>query len=220
MNLALMGKQGDLKSKILAFLPKAASPVTFVSPPPSPVRPNAGRGFSGPMVSLIPKEARRKARSGSVDAREPTSPKVSCMGQVKNKKNKKKKKTNPDENMLVCCPKSLMKVLNVKQQSDSKSDTPDERRPVAERAPSLGHMKQFASGRGVLHRFDWKAHDIAKTEDGQSYCADDKNDEDREKVIVANSEAKVVDGEILLEPRKEVNLWMRRTMAPPTPLKL
>ena len=81
-----------LWNKILAFLPRAASPVTFqVSPPMSP----SGKGSSSPIVSLIPKEARRKSKSGSFDVREPASPKVSCMGQIKSKKKKKETVSKP-----------------------------------------------------------------------------------------------------------------------------
>ncbi|KAK9948318.1 hypothetical protein M0R45_003899 [Rubus argutus] len=91
-----MEKPSKLRIKILRFLSQAAAPaVTYKSPPPSP---------RNPIVLIIPKETRRKPRHGSSTfaAKEPTSPNVSCMGQVKGKKKKKKKsKPNPK---LVCPP--------------------------------------------------------------------------------------------------------------------
>src|SRR4051812_30331770 len=51
---------------------------------------NSGKGFSGPMVTMIPYEARRKPRDGTGVSvtQEPTSPKISCMGQIKHHKKK------------------------------------------------------------------------------------------------------------------------------------
>ena len=42
---------------------------------------------------LIPAEARRKLKDGGINFQEPTSPEVSCMGQIKHKKIKKGSKT-------------------------------------------------------------------------------------------------------------------------------
>lgn len=95
------------KSKLLKYLPKAASAVSFQNPIFSPGREKqrlySSSGFSGPIVSIIPAEARRRPRKGDDEdggglgsTQEPSSPKVSCIGQIKlhkdKKKNKKKKK--------------------------------------------------------------------------------------------------------------------------------
>ena len=88
-------KESKLKNKIFKILPKAAAAavsMTFQNPPFSPGRDHkfkhhGGKGFfSGPM---IPVEARRKSKDGCVETQEPTSPKISCMGQIKHKKKTK-----------------------------------------------------------------------------------------------------------------------------------
>uniref|UniRef100_A0A5B7BNF0 Uncharacterized protein n=1 Tax=Davidia involucrata TaxID=16924 RepID=A0A5B7BNF0_DAVIN len=53
---------------------------------------HVGRGFFDPIISIIPAEARRKPKNSSFEAQEPTSPKVSCMGQIKRKMKIKKTK--------------------------------------------------------------------------------------------------------------------------------
>lgn len=195
-----MGKQQKFKGQVLNFLPKAATPVTFLSPPPSPIRTNAGKGLSSPRVSLIPKEVRRRARSLSFDAREPTSPKVSCMGQVKNKKKKKKKMMMMDltklpDNVLCSCPGAIMRIFKRKQQS-GESDVSNKKPPTEEQIPSSGPSKQLASGRGVLQKFDLKVCDVVGAADGESFCPPDEKLQD----IVA-SESMSMDGEIAVNPR-------------------
>ncbi|OMO83438.1 hypothetical protein COLO4_22498 [Corchorus olitorius] len=154
------------RNKILAFLPKAASAVTFqISPPISPV----GKGSSSvPIVSLIPKEAPRKSKNGSFDAREPNSPKVSCMGQIKSKKKKKEtvsksRLASPPPQALVVEVKRKPLWLMLKALKGTKggreSHVSYAEAPVAERVPSLCQMKQFSSARGTLSDFDWRACD-------------------------------------------------------------
>ncbi|KAF5200180.1 Syringolide-induced protein 14-1-1, partial [Thalictrum thalictroides] len=76
------------KNKILSFLPKTAT-VSFQNHPFSPGRDHK-RYFSGPIKSMIPAEARIKSsNSGGKTFDEPTSPKISCMGQIKHKKKSK-----------------------------------------------------------------------------------------------------------------------------------
>ncbi|PQM32999.1 uncharacterized protein Pyn_26055 [Prunus yedoensis var. nudiflora] len=136
------------------------------------------------MISLIPSEARRKPRNGiTFGPKEPTSPKVSCMGQIKGKQKKKKKnqsksKSNtskracppPQEsttcNLVSCVPKEVKKKTSnglpkeapAKEGDENDNNNPDglaggsSRGP--ERVPSLGQMRRFASGRGVLADFD------------------------------------------------------------------
>ncbi|CAL9027286.1 unnamed protein product [Prunus brigantina] len=177
-----MEKQSRLiGSRILKLLSKAAQPaVTYHSPPPSP------RKTPGPMISLIPSEARRKPRNGiTFGPKEPTSPKVSCMGQIKGKQKKKKKKKNqsksksntskracppPQEtttcNLVSCVPKEVKKKTSKglpKEAPPKEGDENDNNNPDGlvggssrgpERVPSLGQMRRFASGRGVLADFD------------------------------------------------------------------
>lgn len=74
------------KNRFLKFLPKAAA---------APFSPNkekisadkSQKSHMAPTKSIVPADAlRSKSRNPSFGAREPTSPKVSCMGQVKRKK--------------------------------------------------------------------------------------------------------------------------------------
>ncbi|KAJ9146914.1 hypothetical protein P3X46_029128 [Hevea brasiliensis] len=197
-----MGKQQKFIGKISSILPKAATPVTFLSPPPSPVRTNAGKGFSSPRVSIIPKEVRRRARSLSFDAREPTSPKVSCTGQVKKKQNKKKKMnpTKIPKNMLCSCTGAIARIFRKKQQS-GESDVCNKRTPMEDKVPSLVHLKQLASGRGGLQNFDMKARDVVGAADGENFCTTDKKLQDKEKVIAAASESIIMDEKIAANPR-------------------
>ncbi|KAG5245480.1 RNA polymerase II, heptapeptide repeat, eukaryotic [Salix suchowensis] len=182
----LTGKKGKSKFSIFDCLPKAASPVTFQSPPPSPRSPH--RGLSGRFVSLVPQEARRKGRSGSCDEREePSSPKVSCTGKVNNKNKIKPQATKPESS-----PKpAVLKGKKQGLQPDTSRGSP----PDADKGPSLVHMKRFSSSCSELKDFDWRAHD--------------------EVFIVVE-----VDEDIPREPKKQVNLWKRRSMAHPGPLQL
>uniref|UniRef100_A0A6N2MEP9 Uncharacterized protein n=1 Tax=Salix viminalis TaxID=40686 RepID=A0A6N2MEP9_SALVM len=200
----LMGKKGKSKFSIFDCLPKAASPVTFQSPPPSPRSPH--RGLSGRFVSLVPQEARRKGRGGSCDEREePSSPKVSCTGKVNNKNKIKPQATRPESS-----PKPA--VLKGKKQG-LQPDTSRRSPPDADKGPSLVHMKRFPSSCSELKDFDWRAHDVSGMPDYSSY--DDKNGDKEEVFIVVE-----VDEDIPTEPKKQVNLWKRRSMAHPGPLQL
>ncbi|XP_062023623.1 uncharacterized protein At1g76070-like [Rosa rugosa] len=215
-----MERPSKLKIKILKFLSQAAAPaVTYKSPPASP---------RNPIVSIIPKEARRKPRNGSSSfaTKEPTSPKVSCMGQVKGKKKKKKSKSKPKQvgppppppqestSLALSVPKEkTFKVSNVipKVLINNKGKTKDDgsvatsslsrTSRVPERVPSLGQMKRFESGRGVLSDFD-----LIKVDD----------DDDNMKIGVGGDEE--YDDED--EKKEVIILWKRRSMSPPMPLQL
>lgn len=263
-------KQGKPRIKILKFLPKAASAVYFHSAPYSPKRSSentgkhkghGGRGaFSGP---LIPDEARRKPRNvgsssfSSVEEYEPTSPKVSCMGQIKHKKQQHQQIKNikraglpprDQSKPAALSPREIKKhasafrrmlsSVNPKRKSDADSDIDDNSKAAGlpDRAPSLSQMRQFASGRGhAFANFDWQAppakvaprHDddhnpnYHSDEDGEN---NDHDDEERDYVGIAFSAPLTMGGsprgDVGLQPRKEINLWKRRTMAPPSPLQL
>ncbi|KAK9164598.1 hypothetical protein Syun_005500 [Stephania yunnanensis] len=234
-----------LKGRIFSFLPKTAT-VSFQNPPFSPGRDkrvtensskffkpcnNGHKSFSGPIISIIPVEARTKSKNGFGNE-EPTSPKVSCIGQIKHKN--KICKANSRVNPKSQTPQNQ----KPKQKSKKPSSDPAEKVPKRSsssirnifrgaitgrkstncveiqgnceenRGPSLGQMKTFASGRSGLGDFDWR-----------KYCSDDENgrseEEEEEKIIIPHSAPLMVgEGRVALEPRKEVNLWKRRTLAP------
>ncbi|XP_041018895.1 uncharacterized protein At1g76070-like [Juglans microcarpa x Juglans regia] len=187
-----MKKPSKLRSILFKFLivPHAASAVNFQfqSPSLSPAKISVGSGRSGssgtsPFVSIIPPEVRRKKKNGSFDAREPTSPKVSCMGHVKKttSSNPKRRVSSlpplPQATMRdVSCPNKEVKIKKmIKQQEVVKIDCfvgrkrggkPDgsscyEKPRVPEQVlqaprPSLGQIKRFSSARGALSSFDWR----------------------------------------------------------------
>ncbi|XP_059460548.1 uncharacterized protein At1g76070 [Corylus avellana] len=257
-----MEKQAKPKNKILKFLPRAASAVavSFQNPSFSPsrdrrseihlnkLRNHAGRGFSGPMIiSMIPDEARRKTKNGGFDSQEPTSPKVSCMGQIKHKKEmiKKAKRTAPaplppkkvtTKTKGSSPPRELKKhasairrIFGAGAKPGRKSDASvdyNNKPVVPDRAPCLSQMNRFASGRDhSLADFDWMAEIAPIHRDHRNYYSDEErgesDDEEEEDFIIPFSAPMMVGGgEVPLQPRKEINLWKRRTMAPPRPLQL
>lgn len=223
-----MEKPSKLKSKFLRFLLHAASAVTFKSPPAlSPRKATAVRGSSGPIISIILKEVRRRPKNGSFDAREPTSPKVSCMGQVRNtKKAGKPKLALPplQSTMQVSFPteakeqqkQGIIEIFKVPKQGGKVNGFCD-KPTIPERLPCLGQMKQFSSARGALANFDWRAHAVVVVPDCQDGCLYEEKDGmggEEEKVIIPFSAPLVMSGGVAVEPKKEVNLWKRRTTSP------
>jgi len=266
------------KSMLLKLLPKPAnSAVNFQNTPFSPgrdhhrsstkLKSHAYKGFSGPInFALLPEEARvrPKCDEPGFETREPTSPKVSCMGQIKHKhKNKKNKKlmsndhdksppsksSHQDEHYKQPKPKQAKKSSSAisrlfsrpaarKRTGSTSSNHEREDRlaaPDNDKMPSLGQMKKFASGRESLADFDWTAqiapidHDRDYYSDGEGGIEIEAYDEGRlrgeREVIIPHSAPLLVGGRggglgMELEPRKEVNLWKRRIMAPPPPLAL
>ncbi|XP_058090888.1 uncharacterized protein At1g76070 [Magnolia sinica] len=236
-----MEKASRSKSSIFAFLPKTAQ-FSFSNPPFSPssdkrtenlskLKTHQGRGFSGPIISIIPAEARRKTKNGSFDEQEPTSPKVSCIGQIKHKKKMCKAKCSmpspkperkPDK-------KASFKISRILRGSGGatkpgrKSDADAHVVAQSALAPSLGQMKRFASGRDTLSDFDWKSYGGPPADRHREYYSDDDragSDDDDDGFIVPHSAPLVMGGPVtFVGPRKEVNLWKRRTMAPPRPLE-
>lgn len=261
------------------LLKLAASAVTFQNPPFSPSKEKRSsdathkirKGFSGPMISLIPAEARYKSRSSSFAAHEPTSPKISCMGQIKHKKkmcssNKQNHKSLPPrDHQFISHSTPLEQINNSKKpkvfkstQSFTEVKKTNERvlksvqsfneekkkkgivirnifaRPAVkkgdnsvDRAPSLGQIQRFSSGRNSLSNFDWTAVQIApvETDHDRNYHSEEEGESDREEeddYKIAFSAPILIGGckEVELEPRKEINLWKRRTMAQPKPLQV
>lgn len=249
-----MEKPAKSKNVILKFLPKAASAINFQNSNPfSPGRDHkrpsetankskfhgAGKGFSGPMIPMIPVEAPRRSRSGNFDRQEPTSPKVSCMGQIKSKHKKRIQKTKRVPSQKESKPREMKKQHSTLRKffrsrssipgrkSDASSDHNKPSLPD-HRVPPLGQMKRFSSGRNTFSAFDWTAPVAPLDADRRNYYSDDErvdfedddDDEDGEVIIPFSAPILVGGGEAPLEARKEINLWKRRTMAPPRPLQL
>ncbi|XP_062097882.1 uncharacterized protein At1g76070 [Humulus lupulus] len=273
-----MEKQAKYQD-ILKFLPRAASVITFQNPPFSPNRDNKmrsdnaskqlklahGRGFSGPIISMIPDEARRKPKNGSyadqAQDQEPTSPKISCMGQIKHSNKKKKKLKNNTKNKRVSAPAAVQEAKpvawsprDVKKHAsaikrmfmssnsrksnassvddhhrdrDGDGDDHHNKATLTDRATSLSQMKRFASGRSdPFASFDWAAAQVTPVDSyHQNICyldleGSDQEDEEEEEIMVPFSAPMVVGEGVALQPRKEINLWKRRTMAPPRPLEI
>uniref|UniRef100_A0A0E0M410 Uncharacterized protein n=1 Tax=Oryza punctata TaxID=4537 RepID=A0A0E0M410_ORYPU len=203
---------------------------------------NHRNAFSGPIVSIVPPEARgggsrREHRSG-YRTPEPSSPKVSCIGQIK-KANAKKVKAcckngacplppRPPADSATAARRQksslVRRMLFRRSRSRSSSSSRDGgffkgrtagragAAVAAAPAPAgLGQMKRFTSGRGAFEDFDWREAERRR----------DSDDDDDDDVIIAHSAPLVLGGGMVAsEPRKEVNLWSRRPMAPPTPLQL
>ncbi|KAJ7953179.1 Syringolide-induced protein 14-1-1 [Quillaja saponaria] len=171
-----MESLSKLKTKISKLLPQSVAAVTFQGPPSSPTTSRGSR--SSAKISIIPREARRRPKNGSFDAREPTSPKVSCMGQVKHMKKKKKtskhKLVEPppeDQTLQVSFPEEVKNEKKKKKKQKQKQKKTsnggltlggdqslvleEKKLPLPERIPSLGELKQFSSARGTLSSFDF-----------------------------------------------------------------
>jgi hypothetical protein len=59
--------------------------------------------------------------------------------------------------------------------------------------------------------------------DHRNYYSDEErgeSDEEEEEFMIPFSAPMMIGGGVPLQPRKEINLWKRRTMAPPRPLQL
>lgn len=170
------------------LIPHAASAVTFQSPPLSPGKAVATpRGSSSTSISIIPPEVRRKPKTASFDSREPTSPKVSCMGHVKNTKKIKRKPKRvsvslpppPQATVRVSCPKEVeekkaQEIVKIgfkgPKQGGRMADVffYHEKQTVPDQAPSLGKIKRFSSARaGALSNFDWRTSDAVVVPDSQ-----------------------------------------------------
>ncbi|OIW14805.1 hypothetical protein TanjilG_05426 [Lupinus angustifolius] len=234
-----MEKQLKLKNKILKVLPKAVAAMRFQNPPFSPSRIHKSRsentrnkGFSG---SMIPHETRKKPNRGSnndIDYQEPTSPKISCMGQIKHdKKRVEKAKTKEIEVKKNVSTFKKMLFYAAKPKSISSAKLDCNKNMVVERVTSMSHMKRFKSGRDIFADFDWKDQVVPHEID--CCCSDEDRVDDEGKVegfIIPFSAPILIscssgnggyygEGVIDLKPRKEINLWKRRTMAQPKPLQ-
>lgn len=234
-----MEKEHKLKNRMAKLLPKAVAAVrvAFQNPPLSPGRDHTKwfKQRGGSTVSMIPVQARRKQKDdgggSNIDNQEPTSPKVSCMGQIKHKKKQIKK----GRARSVSLPNDIREDSSAFQRMShgakhppaAASMTSDHGGGEAEPPPALGAMKRFASGRNSLSDFDWKAHEQVEDVDHNGYISDQNREEDaEEKEVRISFSAPIMvgsgyhGGRVPLRPRNEINLWKRRTMAPPRPLQL
>ncbi|CAN8240131.1 unnamed protein product [Cochlearia groenlandica] len=252
------------KNKLLKMLPKAMSFGHRV-PPFSPGRDlhhhnnhnhhHNTASFSGPMVPLVPKAARVRRNKNDAVLDEPTSPKVSCIGQIKRVKSKRcSPKKNRASSSIPKIPKKsssleeksrlfkIKRLFSFAGENPSRKSNPIsavDKHPVAvvsaaATVPYLGQMKKFASSREALGGFDWAVEMKREEEESPgdhhhrgyysdddrkgSYFKDDDDDDDDEEeeddIIIPFS------APLSLKPKKEVNLWKRRTMDPPKPLHL
>ncbi|XP_076948545.1 uncharacterized protein At1g76070-like [Bidens hawaiensis] len=204
------------KNTIMKFLPKPTSSVSFQNHPiyspardkrlsEKPHKSNLGIGLSGPMVSMILADTRRQSRNNGV-IYEPTSPRVSCMGQVKckNRNKNKNKKLQPQPTYKVSRVTDVTRETIKETKPDAKSGkklgfkkifsgitvTPsDQRRSDSEKkdsmAPSLGTMKRFSSGRGKFSSYDWTKEVAAMDSGDRRY--DSNEESDLERVVVPSS---------------------------------
>jgi hypothetical protein len=204
---------------------------------------NHRNAFSGP---IVPPEARGKRRQPSgYRTPEPSSPKVSCIGQVKRSKSKKAAaKVRPPSSCGKnggacplpprpaaerCRPNGSLVKRVLFRRSRPRSGSRSSRdgfsngkvstsgvatapTPAPPAPGGLGQMKRFTSGRAAFQDFDWREAE-AKVVHG---------DQEEEDVgFVAHSAPLVLGGGVVAaEPKKEVNLWRRRPIAPLTPLRL
>lgn len=224
------------KNKFLKLLQKAATA------PLSPKKPNRSSQkpvSNAPIHTIIPADAlRSKSRNWSFGAREPTSPQVSCMGQLKHKKklcsmiNNKSYVLPPLDhlNLMVHTPS---KAVEADLEGDKKKKKPlaiknmfsripsrrrkseattgiTEHRSSASSSCSLSQMRRFSSSRTSLNNFDWTAAQIAPVD----------NEGVKDKIGTCVPKVMLECKEVSFEPRKDVSLWKRRPMAQPAPLQL
>ncbi|XP_074335085.1 uncharacterized protein At1g76070-like [Apium graveolens] len=259
------------KNRFLRLLPKAAAAVavTFQNVPFSPSKEKTSsesskaKGLSSTsggatIISIVPVDALH-SRSRNSSLREPTSPEVSCMGQVKHKKKlyslinskctyqdsvlpsldhlnqmvqnhnnskqaqqkalalksvksfgdvKKKKKALAIKNMF-------SRVPSGRRKSDATIHVPDDQRASSY---SSSQMRRFSSARNPLSNFDWTTGARVVDTFGKGSS---EYKEEVELSICASAPRLIQECKaVSLEPRKEVNLWKRRTMAQPSPLQL
>ncbi|XP_058077952.1 uncharacterized protein At1g76070-like [Magnolia sinica] len=214
-----MEKPSIPKSSLLSFLSKNGG-VCFSHHPYSPgldkridnsnkPRPKSGKGYHNPIGSIFPAEIRRKLNNiGSFGTKEPVSPKVSCIGQIKhNKKSCKAHCVFPSRQLKKPTPPVTASKIygGAKKVEDIVVDT--------RHAPNLTQMKRFSNGRDAFANVSWKVEGV---EDCWEYSSDEEKEgsSGKNEFVIPNS------APVVMETRNEVNLWKRRSMAPPTPLQM
>ncbi|GLJ31765.1 hypothetical protein SUGI_0638980 [Cryptomeria japonica] len=220
--------QGASSKPVLSRLPKMVSIITGCHMAPlSPgrdygCRHNRPGGFRC-HTYLIPKEAMEKKDDRGFEPLEPTSPKVSCIGQVKKKKQaleaKQRWRRSQDRPRLLSQTRPLItrrgpKFSKMKSFFSGKKVTESAFCESPEidvtNCPSLGQMKRFSSGR----RCDALENVCRDSQKLTEKCSDEKIDANLSPVMFYS-------GPLINErPKTEINLWKRRSIAPPMALNL
>ncbi|KAG9149036.1 hypothetical protein Leryth_010642 [Lithospermum erythrorhizon] len=200
------------KNKLLKMLPRAASSISFHDLPFSPHRIKNRKKHK--KVAKEEKRANKLKNEGSAESLYgPTSPKISCMGQIKHKKKQAQnmhmylqKEICPFSSPQIYCSKNKSssvikpmfylseaeKIPSNMRNNGRKSDASANNRPLC-----LNQMKRFASCRGgALTNYDWK---IARMELDHldqyfeewkmDYQVDEEGDE--EEVVVGVNEVPI-----------------------------
>ncbi|KAL1193172.1 hypothetical protein V5N11_004143 [Cardamine amara subsp. amara] len=191
---------------------------------------NRGLFFSSPLVSTTAR-VKRRTKNHVVFA-EPTSPKVSCMGQIKLAKPTcpEKKNKAPPKNLITTSslPSSLIKnedkgsfsklkrLFSTGRNPSRKSNSTASEHPTvtveAVAAPSLDKMKKFESSREALGGYDWKLEE-SESDHRRGKYSDDEDVTIPYSVIIPLSQSEGLN--LCPKPKSEVNLWNRRTMDRP-----
>ncbi|PKU64511.1 uncharacterized protein At1g76070 [Dendrobium catenatum] len=206
---------------VLKYLQKAAT-FTITNNPHSPrgERLSTIRGLSGPIASIIPTEARHKKRNDDAFDEEPTSPKVTCIGQIKHKKTagtkERKKKKVPSGLTRMFSQRVRPDHKEVMEVKEKKKKKKEKRQDLATdaAAPALGHLKKFASRResSSLADFDWEKAAAAENSDYEEGKEDLMN--------VYHSAPLVLGGDVMGAEHKEIGLWRRRSIAALMPIEV
>ncbi|XP_039138935.1 uncharacterized protein At1g76070-like [Dioscorea cayenensis subsp. rotundata] len=160
-----------------------------------------------PKITATNKEASDK------HSQNPTSPKISCFGGLLTPKNKKKKK----KKMTTMTKKPSTKPLvysRVRTVERLYSGVGNGRNThVLSRIPNSLEVRRLASRHETFKKFDRRLY-------YENLEKDDDDGKQEEEVVIDVSSINLDGGDVSLEPRKEVNLWNRRSKLPPPPLQL
>ncbi|KAI0514234.1 hypothetical protein KFK09_010269 [Dendrobium nobile] len=207
---------------VLKYLQKAAT-FTITNNPHSPrgERLSTIRGLSGPIASIIPTEARHKKRNDDAFDEEPTSPKVTCIGQIKHKKTagtKERKKTKVPSGLTRMFSQRVRpdhkEAMEVKEKKKKKKKEKRQDLATDAAAPALGQLKKFASRResSSLADFDWEKAAAAENSDYEEGKEDLMN--------IYHSAPLVLGGDVMAAEHKEIGLWRRRSIAALMPIEV
>ncbi|KAI9109260.1 hypothetical protein K1719_019883 [Acacia pycnantha] len=217
-----MAKQQESKKNILKILLQKAVTAGVLAFQNHQLVVQKNHKNDGPKgsIEMVPEEARRRSEHGGSGNNhlEPTSPNVSCMGQIKCKKHQcqyqrriKKAKSKlirnvSDSEVISKKETSLFqrtfRWMRGRESSRASSEVHGESAVAA--TPALSQMKRLESRRSALANFDWKANVVAPEED------------EDDETIISFTEPIIM----ALRPKREINLWKRRNIAPPPPLTL
>ncbi|CAA6666733.1 unnamed protein product [Spirodela intermedia] len=201
---------------VLRFVPKAAA-IAAAKPTSSPRRKRFPdqKGFSGALGSAVP-----TAGDGS-ETPEPTSPEVSCMGQIKGRsparppvagKQRRRRRRGPLQR-IARISAQLLGFCCARKSPPSSAPAPP---------PPLGEIATFGGGHYAMSRSGFAA-DYFSDDSPEMDWEDDDNDDDVGRYQEGDHHHRH-GGDVLLagiwyagdvEPKKEVNLWKRRPVPPP-----